>query len=279
MKHFNRPILLLLSVVAWAAISRTGDVAAGVPNAADMKLTEEIDITTVKGELTALQEPVSKTVILVFHQPGQSKLIDRVFLGTPTQLFEQKLDSSGIMFPEDDSWDVHLFAPRAREQNSSQALLNFRGSKYRLWCSDTPDVLTVVAAPDVQAILKSARFRTSGAVHRPVALARDDAGIYYYVDRLRDDLGGEGYRVYVGKRGALKQMPLRDVATDSAGKVFATKKGELQLTIDTGAASGAAWKSKGKSRTLKMLSLFKESYLIHRELGVYSAFGAACDEQ
>ena len=41
--------------------------------------------------------------------------------------------------------------------------------------------------------------------------------------------GGKGYRVFVGKKGAMKQLPLTDVASDSAGDVFSTKTGDLRL--------------------------------------------------
>lgn len=279
MKCFYRSSWLLISVVAWAVMIRSGDVAAGVPSNADMKLTKVIDIATVEGKITALQDLSTKTFIVLFHDPKRFERASRIFLGTADQLFEQKIVGSGIDSSE--TWSTLLSAPRSRGRSPEFANLQFHDAKFKLWCSDADEIpaLTPLSEVETQALLKKATFRTSGNVHRPVALARDEAGIYYYVDRLREEHGGQGYRVYVGKRGALKQMPLRDVAIDTAGMVFSTKKGELQLTIDTGQQSGAAWKSKGKARTLKVLDLFSESYLIHRELGVYSAFGAACDEQ
>ena len=35
--------------------------------------------------------------------------------------------------------------------------------------------------------------------------------------------------MFVGKKGAMKQLPLTDVASDTAGEVFATKTGDLRL--------------------------------------------------
>lgn len=279
MKIFYRPTWLLAGVLALATVIRFGDAAAGVPNAADVKLTKLIDITTVKGKMTALQEPSTKTIILLFHDPERYERISRVFLGSSTQLFEQAITGSGIDGSE--KWHVVIAAPRSRADKNSEAVVTFNNATFTLWCTtdETTPALIPLSEAEAQAVLKKATFRTSGIVRRSVALARDAAGVYYYVDRLRDDLGGQGYRVYIGKRGALKQMPLRDVAIDSAGMVFATKKGEFRLTLDTGSSSTATWNNKGKALNLKVLSTFAESYLIHRELGIYTAFGAACDDQ
>ncbi len=287
MKNNDLLHLLRANTLACALVCLPAGALAGVPNAADLKLTTLIDIASVKGELTALKDPTTATVVLVFLSADGKNVVERVFLGSATQLFEQKSEPSyssycpkGEGACDDEGWGVALFAPRAKTQNGPEATVMYNQAKnYQLFCSNAATSLMVMPASDVQALLKKATFRTSGAVHRQVALARDEAGIYYFVDRLRDDLGGQGYRVYVGKRGALKQMPLRDVAIDSGGMVFATKKGEFRLTVDTGTPTGATWNSKGKARTLKVLDLFTESYLIYRELGVYSAFGAACDEQ
>ena len=202
-----------------------------------------------------------------------------MFLGTATQLFEQVINGRGIDSSE--KWNFSIDAPRSRGSKNFDALVTFNNATFTLICTKdaTIPALTPLSEAEAQTVLTKATFRTSGIVHRSVALARDEAGVYYYVDRLRDDLGGQGYRVYVGKRGALKLMPLRDVAIDAAGMVFATKKGEFRLTLDTGSASTATWHNKGKARALRVLNPFDESYLIHRELGVYTAFGAACDDQ
>jgi len=70
---------------------------------------------------------------------------------------------------------------------------------------------------------------TSAIVRVPHVFARDDAGVYYYVDRIAKVYGGKGFRVFVGKKGAMKQLALTDVASDSEGDVFSTKTGDLRL--------------------------------------------------
>jgi hypothetical protein len=110
-------------------------------------------------------------------------------------------------------------------------------------------------------------------------LARDDRGTYYYVDRLKKALGGKSFRVFVGKKGAMKQVPLTDVATDSAGEVFATKTGDLRLdhNVNNNSDQKAGW-IRGEKRTeLITLDVDVNSPLIYSDLGIYPFLGTICD--
>ena len=122
---------------------------------------------------------------------------------------------------------------------------------------------------------------TTGLVRKPHLLARDDAGTYYYVDVIRDQYGGSGYRVFVGKKGAMKQLPLTDVATDTGGEVFATKTGDVRIVHDNsteGVKAGATW-VKGEKRTpLLTLDTDANSRVIFKDLGIYTFLGTICDD-
>ena len=108
-------------------------------------------------------------------------------------------------------------------------------------------------------------------------LARDDEGVYYFVDELRKEVGGNGYRVFVGQKGSLKELPMTNVVSDTAGEIFATKTGELRIVSD--GDGKAYWKRGGKKTDLIVLDLWKNRYLIYRELGIYGQLGVVCDEQ
>src|SRR5690606_2196147 len=60
-------------------------------------------------------------------------------------------------------------------------------------------------------------------------LARDDDGIYFFVDRYREEYGGKGYRVFSGQKGAMKELAMKNVVSDSAGEIYATKSGDLKI--------------------------------------------------
>jgi hypothetical protein len=84
--------------------------------------------------------------------------------------------------------------------------------------------------------------------------------------------------VFIGKKGAMKQKPLTDIASDTAGDVFATKTGDLRIVNDTDAGSSTVTWVKGEKRaTLRKLDLDANSPLIFKDLGVYSFTGTICE--
>jgi hypothetical protein len=85
--------------------------------------------------------------------------------------------------------------------------------------------------------------------------------------------------VYVGKKGAMKQMPLTDVASDSAGEVFSTRSGDLRLVRQTdGTKDSMTWVKGGKRLELVGLDTEVNSAVIFRDLGIYAFLGTLCDD-
>lgn len=256
----------------------------GKPSAADLKLTKVVDVKKLKGSFSGYREPKSQTTILVYRdlaaKDDEPKRL--VYSGSNTLLFEQRFRSASEFGA--DGWSVSTEAPRGRSQGEAHIQQNDKGVVH-LTCNTQDDdsvPLERLSSDETNAIIAKATFRTSPVVRTPATLARDDAGTYYYVDRLQKEFGGQGYRVYVGKRGALKSVPLVDVAIDTAGMVFATRTGSLRLTIEAdpqGPPSAATWVKGAKSVKLVPLNLYGSWYLIHRELGVYGAMGALCDDK
>jgi hypothetical protein len=75
----------------------------------------------------------------------------------------------------------------------------------------------------------------------------------------------------------MKEIPLANVATDTAGEIFATKSGQLKLVANEG--SKAYWSKGGKKVELTIVDPWPNRYLIYRELGIYGALGTVCDDQ
>lgn len=136
------------------------------------------------------------------------------------------------------------------------------------------------ASPDqTRRVLEGAAFEDPVWRREPFALVRDDRGRYFYVDRLSDDFGGRGYRVFSGLRGAAEITPLRDVVDDSEGTIFSTADGELRLIIDAGRSTGATWIEEGEEWELTVLPVERNLELIYRDLGAYTgeSFGTVCE--
>lgn len=119
----------------------------------------------------------------------------------------------------------------------------------------------------------------------PTNLARDDRGVYYLVDNAMWPEHAKDFRVYRGMRGAMKFLPLKGVADDSAGQVFSTRKGHLRYVVKNPNSDGkqtrrAEW-IKGNRRTkLTVLPLWPNLRLIYEELGPYIGLrqGTPCDD-
>ena len=124
-------------------------------------------------------------------------------------------------------------------------------------------------------MLGTARFHPPRWKYRAYALARDDAGTYYYVDRRREE-GSMEFRLYTGQRGSMKPLKMTNLVSDSEGDIFSTRSGELRLVLDK---KQSAWVEKGKKRELKSLPVEDNVQLIYSDLGVYSGqpLGTPCD--
>jgi hypothetical protein len=133
-------------------------------------------------------------------------------------------------------------------------------------------------------VLQNAKFMPPHWTREAFGLARDQRGIYYYVDRERSEFGGKNFRVFVGPRGNTKATQLLDVVDDSSGKIFATKSGNLRLVLTYRVGTRhkvlkGKWISKKKERELVILPLRGNKELIYQELGVYDEdhFGTPCE--
>ncbi|MCP4445538.1 MAG: hypothetical protein GY811_09380 [Myxococcales bacterium] len=76
-------------------------------------------------------------------------------------------------------------------------------------------VFTPVSRKRRDTILKEAKRKGPRWRRNEFALARDNRGIYYYVDRLSRRFRGKSFRVFKGPRGQLTETPLVDIVDDS----------------------------------------------------------------
>lgn len=227
-------------------------------------------------DLAALRD---QAVVLVDGDGGSYIVIrggkeTRVFYGAGPgkPLHEQVITSRS---QNGDAWSIGVWAPRVAETRPGTIERAADGS-YQKTCDGKDDhQLTQVTGDKARVVLEKSSILTSALIRRPHVLARDDGGTYYYVDALTRQYGGKGYRVFVGKKGSMKELPLTDVASDTAGDVFATKTGDLRLV--TSPTKTATWVRGGKRTELIALDLDVNSPLIFRDLGLYKFLGTICD--
>ena len=256
---------------AWAVLGVVFAVGLATPaTAAADPVPKPVDVKLLKAKAIVLQDAQGGTYVM--FRGDERKL----FYGpTVKALYEQIIVGSGS---SGDAFDLSTWAPRLSEMRYGS--FSYKEDKsYAKSCDGKDDaVLTEITGDKAKAILDKSAFLTSAIVHVPHLLARDDSGVYYYVDRIAKIYGGKGYRVFVGKKGAMKQMPLTDVASDSAGEVFSTKSGDLRLVRHSEDSKDTMTWVKGEKRMeLVFLDTDVNSAVIFRDLGIYTFLGTLCD--
>ena len=251
-------ILLLLAV--------TGTAAADDPK------PKAIDVKAIRDKLLLLEDTQGGTYVVL---PGAD---GRVFYGTSLKVvYEQIVVTKGS---DGDAWNFGVYAPRLSGITPALVQRRSDNATFERWCDQAQMPLKLVPADRAKPILEKMQFMTSALIRRPQFFARDDAGVYFYVDQLAKQYGGEGYRVFSGKKGAMKQLPLVDVAHDTGGDVFSTKSGDVRFVIDATdhAKNSAYWIKGDKKHELTILDPENNSRVIFKDLGIYSFLGTPCDE-
>lgn len=233
---------------------------------------QPVDIKALKPKAIVLQDASGGTYV-VFRGDDA-----KVFYGPNAKsLYEQYIVSSSS--DGEGGWDYGTWAPRVAEGAHLADIEHSKDKVYKKSCRGKDEaVLTELSGDKAKAVLDKAAFLTSAILRVPHLLARDDSGVYYYVDRFAKIYGGKGYRVYVGRKGAMKPMPLTDVASDSAGEVFSTKSGDLRLVRNSSDNRNTMTWVKGEKRTeLVFLDTDLNLGVIFKDLGIYTFLGTPCD--
>ncbi len=240
-----------------------------------------VDIKPFRAELLVFADAAGNTYVVKPHKEATDKTTKedpRIFFGPAGKpLYEQGYQgrsANGAM------WSYQSWAPRIPGIRPAYFTHNEDGT-YHKQCDADDVVLTQLTGDKAKAVLDKSKFMTEFLIRRAHLLARDDSGVYYYVDHLAAAYGGKGYRVFVGKKGAVKQLPLSDVATDTAGEVYATKSGDLRLNreakVGETKTDKAIWVRGEKRTELVSLDVDANSPLIFSDLGIYQFLGTLCD--
>ena len=170
------------------------------------------------------------------------------------------------------SWDPHATYGSASYRRNSDG-------GWSVSCRNKTIDFKAVSAGRRQTILRDAERKETRWKRHEFALARDNRGIYYYVDSYDREFGGKNYRVFKGPRGQLAETPLVDIVDDSDGLIFATNRGKLRLVLGADQRQEALW-IEGKTRhKLVVLPITENRELIYTGLGVYDTviMGTVCE--
>jgi len=271
-------VLLCASVafLAAEAAATAQPPAIATPGKRPQRLPDEVDVDRVKPDMLVLHDGHGHYLALValremamtFYGDGRTFHQLRV----TTSFAAAKVGNSSRRFWSPISTDADIILDT--------------GGKWTVRCSDRTTPMVPLDPEQNREMLAGARFMKPFWKRQAHALARDERGTYYYVDMVRDDRPPmeraddpnpvRGYRLYVGRKGRMKEQRLTDTVDDSKGLVLSTRAGDL--AIETGLRSALFTAGRGKPRSLVYLPVEDNLLLIYRDLGLYKKLGIPCDD-
>jgi len=236
-----------------------------------------IDIAPMAEKLAAYKDEVGNVYVVPTKLDDAKEAQKWIFFGDGKTMYQQDVFRFAA---GKGGFDATITAPRAKDMSGGYLVLNSEGTYLACRLAKVAGgrrELTALSADETKTLLGKAKFMPAMASRRPHFLARDDDANYYYIDRLPPESGGKGFRVFVGQTGAMKQLALTNMATDSKGEIYATKSGKLKITAAK--EPEAFWLKGSKKLELTVVPPGENKYLVYRELGIYGALGTVCDDQ
>ncbi len=269
MSTMGRGVLIIAAIAGAAAVARA-DAPKKKPAA------DEVDIKAVKSRLVFVHDGRGHYMAMVpfdddapvFYGDGKTFYLQRVF--------GYSQDQSG------GKESVNFWSPTSLPRGGE---LSLDDGRWTVRCSDHKTPMVTLDETDTSKLLARAVFKKWLWKRQASALGRDDDGVYYYVDRIRDDRPSTeswadphpptGFRFFIGRKGKLREQAVTDTTIDSKGVVLISKAGNL--VVDD--SNKRLVFTKGKKREeLVYLPIDENAMLIYRDLGLYGRLGTACDD-
>jgi len=205
----------------------------------------------------------------VAYVPGN---IDVLYVGTTQKLYAQRIVSGGS--EGDKRLEFYFWEPRTRAP--AEAEFQMREGKFTLTCAKKQLAFTPVPKAQGDALLKKMKLFKPRWQRRGYAIARDEEGVYYYVDHLREPDDNTDFQLYIGEAGSLVPVETRVVASDRDGDIFGTPDGKLRFSHQ---AREAEWMQNGTKHKLKYFDIVDLAQDVYTKFGVYKgeSLGTPCD--
>lgn len=236
-----------------------------------------VDVSAVKTKLRALSDGHGHSIVYNSEDPTGEML----FSGDAKKLYQSRVIGGGRS--GDESWQITFWDPRVPfSAGRPSVAMRDEGRIYELTCGKRTTQLSSLPDAELKQFLDTAVLLPPLWTRRPEKLMRDDAGNYFFVDRLRteDSQDRRDFRVFMGPRGKMKQLPLKDIVDDSEGSIFATRDGTLRLISTAGATKQTfKWIVGKKVTVLTEVPVEDNARMIYIDLGPYSGLplGTPCD--
>jgi hypothetical protein len=242
---------------------------------------EPVDLGALRDTLLVLTDGQKHYIAVDPAMPQR----DDIFYSGDGKVFARVPHGSGGRSGTE-SWSNSFWDPRVMLTGGSpgSVWMQDSGAKYEVNCAKKTTTLHALPADEARKLLATATFTERVWTRRAEKLLRDDTGVYFFVDRFlsKDPLDRRDFRVFVGPKGAMKQLPLKNIVDDDQGMILATKGGNLRLITGPERKLEGKW-VQGKTVTPLVeidLDRYDSGHLVYMDLGPYSGLrlGTPCDD-
>ena len=236
-----------------------------------------VDVSNIDGELMVLDAGESRYLVA----PRVFESTPRVFYGNGKTFYELRMIGGGGETKIVDGarsyvrfgyvfWDPRYPRP-------AQSGFWLRDGRYGVNCDERETFFEPLPADKAKAMLASARFERIPHAWKPYALARNEKGVYFFVDQGRYKENEREFRVFKGRKGNLKRLKLSNIVHDSEGDIFSTRAGDLRMVLGK---KESWWVTRGRRIPLTLVPVFENQPMIYHELGPYMSVrvGNPCDD-
>jgi hypothetical protein len=246
---------------------------AGAGPAAEAKADEApaVDVTAVRDKLQVLGDGHGHFVALIPFANREER--EHAYYGDGKRFHAMRVVTSFTNGHE--AFSFTFWDPRFRRGVESE--LRFQEGRYAVTCGEHETTMTALPAEEARKLVAEASFFGPLWRWKAYALARDEQGTYYYVDRQREPADSRNFRLFSGTRGKLKRLEMTNVVSDSVGEIFVTKAGKFWLIFGK---QESFW-IRGKNRKgLTNVPVEDNAALIFDEVGAYAGqrLGTPCDD-
>jgi hypothetical protein len=231
------------------------------------------DVTKYKDQLAVYTDGKGHYVAMIPLSIGDGEDTGKMFYGDGKTFYAQRRIGGGRQ--GDEQFDTVFWEPRIGP--GYKRSFGLKDGKFTMQCDERITELKPLDKGATEKMVKSATFLSTRWKRQAYALARDNDGVYYYVDKLREE-GSKDFRVFRGQKGSLKPLKMINIVSDSEGDVFITHSGRLKLVLDKHETSWTV--DGGKPQTLILLPVEDNAAMIYSTLGAYTGepLGTPCDD-
>lgn len=287
----RRP-LLSFALPAVATVTAVAGLALAAPAKSGAKKAPAKAAEAAPAPEAAKDDPadvldVSKVPKLVVFTDGKNHYFvaskmkgdDTTFYyGDGKKFWKQRVYGSGGTYDEKEGWsDVSMSFWEPRVDSGWKGSFGWKDGKVSIQCDTRLTELKPLPPDDGKKMIDGAKFYKPLWKRMAHRIARDREGNYFYVDNLREPDNAKAFRIFYGKKGAMKQLAMTNIVADSEGEIYSTKAGDLKVVLDKGEST---WTEKGKATKLVSLNPSDNHIMIYSDLGVYSGqnLGTPCDD-